>query len=490
MALTLYTFALGLACLALAPLLPLLVAFGGLRRGLGQRLGVLPRGVRNQALLSDGSLWIHAASLGEINAVAPVVRELLPKLPRLALIFTCTSVAGREQARRLFPQAAACLLLPLDLPFLLAPWIRRFRPRLVIVAETELWPNFLRQLKEHGVRVLVANGRLTERSRRLYAIAGTAFTRVLEDVDLFAMQAEADADRLVSLGARRARVVVKGNTKFDVLGDLDAARVEATARRRDLGWKAGAPVVVAGSTRPGEEPLLLAAFAELQKKLPAARLVLAPRHLDRLDEVEAALKRGRWNWVRRSAGVSAADADVLLLDTLGELRVFYALACDGGAAWVGGSFRDFGGQNPLEPAALGVPVFFGPYMRHFPDVAEALLGSGGARCFEAKGLGAATAALLKDASVHREAGRAAEACVRSRAGASKATAELGLKLLLVARMFKDGHVWRGEGLESFRRVSEHGAAHQEPEWRDEPQEQRRSGREFGMRLDRDDEPRD
>jgi 3-deoxy-D-manno-octulosonic-acid transferase len=489
MFLGIYSIALCLACLCVAPFLPVLLLFGRVRKGLGQRLGILPRELRDQALLSEGSLWVHAASLGEVNAVAPVVRALLPKMPRQALVFTCTTLAGREQARRLFPQAGACLLLPLDLAFLLAPWIRRFKPRLLVVAETEFWPNFLRQAKLHGANILVANGRLTERSRRRYGRLGFAFTAVLEDVDLFAMQSEADAARVVALGVRRARVVAVGNTKFDVAGELDGALEEAAKRRQELGWKAGAPVVVAGSTRPGEEAVLLKAFGELKKLLPAARLVLAPRHLERLPEVESVLERGKWKWVRRSAAVPAGDADVLLLDTLGELRAFYALACGSGAAWIGGSFRDFGGQNPLEAAALGVPVFFGPYMRHFEEVAQALLESGGARQTGEEGLARETADLIKDAALHRKAAEAAELCVRSRAGASRATAELGLKLLLVARMRRDGHLWRDEGLESFRKVSEFGTEVEAPEWRDERPEQYRSGREFGMRLgDGDEQP--
>jgi 3-deoxy-D-manno-octulosonic-acid transferase len=490
MLLWIYSTLLSLLCLSLAPLLPVLLLFGRLRKGLGQRLGMLPATLRDQALLSEGCLWIHAASLGEVNAVAPVVRELLPKLRRQALVFTCTSLAGREQARRMFPQASACLLLPLDLPFLLAPWIRRFRPRLVVIAETELWPNFLHQLKAHGAQILVANGRMTERSRRRYGRLGRAFTAVLEDVDLFAMQSEADAARIVALGVRPARVVVVGNTKFDVADDLATARIDAAERRRELGWKAGVPVVVAGSTRPGEEEGLLKAFSELQKLLPTARLVLAPRHLERIAEVEGVLKRGGWQWVRRSGTAPGEDADVLLLDTLGELRVFYALAYGAGAAWIGGSFKDFGGQNPLEPAALGVPVFFGPSMRHFAEVAEALLESGGAKQTGEDRLAVETAALLKDAVAHRKAGEAAERCVRSRAGASKATAKLGLKLMLVARMIKDGHLWRGEGLESFRQVSEFGAAAREPEWRDERPDQYRGGREFGMHLGDGDERKD
>jgi 3-deoxy-D-manno-octulosonic-acid transferase len=456
--LSLYTLVLTVLCVALAPLLPLLLLVPRSRWGLGMRLGILPKAVREQAWLSEGSVWVHAASLGEVNAVAPVVRELMPKLPRQALVVTCTTQAGCQQAKRLFPQASACLLLPVDLPWLLAPWIRRFKPRLLVLAETELWPNLLLQMKAHGAQILVANGRLTERSFRRYRRLGRAFAALLESIDLFAMQADADAQRIQALGARPARVSVAGNTKFDLGLDPEAARIDAAQLRRALGWTAGAPVLVAGSTRPGEEAALLAAFAKLQKQLPTARLVLAPRHLERRAEVEALLKKGRWQWVRRSQAAPAKDADLLLLDTLGELRAFYGLAYDGGAAWIGGSFRDFGGQNPLEASAQGVPVFFGPSMRHFPDVAQALLDCGAARQVTEGELADATLALLKDSKARQAAAEAGEACVRGRSGAGRRTAELALKLLLVSRMHRDGQAWRGEGQDQFRKVTEFGSA--------------------------------
>jgi 3-deoxy-D-manno-octulosonic-acid transferase len=488
MLILLYDALLTLACLAALPLLPLLLLIPRARWGLGMRLGLLPRTVRHQAWLSEGCVWVHAASLGEVNAVAPVVRELIPKLPRQSLVITSTTKAGCQQARRLFPQASACLLLPVDLPWLVGPWIRRFKPRLLVLAETELWPNLLLQMKAHGAQVLMANGRLTERSYRRYRRLGSAMAGLLERIDLFAMQAQPDADRIQALGARAARVSVAGNTKFDLQADLDALRIDAAEQRRRLGWKAGAPVLVAGSTRPGEEALLLAAFEKVQRALPTARLVIAPRHIERVAEVEALLKRLKWQWVRRSQGGGAEDADVLLLDTLGELRTFYALACDSGAAWVGGGFADFGGQNPLEPAALGVPVFFGPHMRHFPEVAQALVDAGGAQQLEAAGLAEATLAVLKDAKARAAMARAAEACVAQRAGASRRTAELALKLLLVARMRRDGQDWRGEGLEQFRRVTEFGAAVEADGWHPEEHGSVASPREFGRLPEDGDDP--
>jgi 3-deoxy-D-manno-octulosonic-acid transferase len=442
-----YNVVLMLAVLVLLPLLPVLALWKPFRQGLPERLGLLPKALRQQALIHEGALWVHAASLGEVNAVAPVLRELLPQMPRQALVITCTTVAGREQARRLFPQAAACLLLPVDLPWLIRSWIQRFKPRLVLLAETELWPNFLRELKRQGAQVLVANGRLTERSFRRYRLLGRRFAEVLDCVEIFAMQAQPDADRMVALGARRARVLVVGNTKFDLAADVKAARIAAESLRRELGWRRDQPVIVAGSTRPGEEVLLAKAFADLRRRLPEACFVMAPRHLDRADDAAAALKSAGLSFVRRSLKPQK-EGTVLLLDTLGELRSFYALAEPAGLAWIGGSFRDFGGQNPLEASALGVPALFGSSMRHFPEVAEALLEAGAAVQVPAPALAEASLKWLQDAKARRGASEAALACVQSRAGASKRAADLAWKLLLVTRMKREG---RHRGQETYDR---------------------------------------
>lgn len=484
--LLIYTVGLTALLLLLTPLLPLLLLHPRVRAGLAERLGFLPRSVRDQAWLDEGSLWVHAASLGEVNAVAPVLRELAPKLPRLRVVVTCTTAAGREQARRLFPQASACLILPLDLPWMLEPWIRRLKPRLTLVAETELWPNFLGSLKRYGSKVLVVNGRLTERSARRYARLGRSFTEVLEKVDLFAMQADGDAQRLIALGARAARVQVTGNTKFDLAGDLAPAVEAAPALRKSLGWERGAELVVVGSSRPGEEALLLQAFRALKRSRPGLRMVLAPRHLERVDEVLALLKKERVSFARRSQGGAADKADVLLLDTLGELRAFYALAIDAGVAWVGGSFKDFGGQNPLEPAALGVPVLFGPHMRHFPDIAAALLAGQGASQVGLDALAAESAAILGDPKRRRAMAAAAQACVREHAGASRRSSDLGLRLLLLDRLSKDA-AWREQGFEKFRASAEFGSALEEPDWRHEAPHRPAQGGEFGLGLEKDDD---
>ena len=442
----LYTLLCLLLSLVALPLLPFVALVPRWRKGLTERLGILPKDLRQQALMHEGSLWVHAASLGEVNAVAPVIRELLPQLPRQAIFFTSTTVAGRDQAKRLFPQATACLLLPIDLPWLVRPWIRRFKPRLAVIAETELWPNFLRELKLNGTQTLLVNGRLTERSFKRYKLLRGAMAEVLENIQVFAMQAAPDAERIKALGARAARVVVAGNTKFDLAADLSVAKEQAERLRRELGWRKEQVVIVAGSTRPGEEALMAQAFIELRRSFKDACFVVAPRHLQRVEEAAEALKAAGLNAVRRSNWAEAKGAVCILLDTLGELKAFYSLAEPAGLAWIGGSFQDFGGQNPLEAAALGVPCLFGPSMRHFPEVASALLEAGAATQVDAAGLGAASRAYLQDAKARRKAAEAALLCVQERAGASKRNAEMAWKLLLVANMKRSG---RSRGQDTY-----------------------------------------
>lgn len=435
-----YTALLTLLVLLALPFTPLLMAVPRWRRGLLQRLGFLPPALRDNASLSEGCLWVHAASLGEVNAIAPVVRRLQGRFPRWQLVITCTTGAGQDQATRLFPRALAHLLLPLDLPFLVDPWVRRLRPRLTLVAETELWPNFFSALRRQGSLVMLANARMSERSAKRYAWVKPLFEPLLRDLDGVAAQSQEDAERFLGLGARQARVKVTGNTKFDQAHAQRAARLAAKECRRALGWNTRTPVLVAGSTRPGEEEGLLDAYLALRKQRPELRLVLAPRHPQRVSEVERILKAKRLRWQLRSTGQVPAEGEVLLLDTLGELSVFYRLAW---VAWIGGSFADFGGQNPLESAGLAIPTLFGPSMRHFKEPASALLSAAAAaQAKDMAELQRLSAELLDSAAARKRMGLAGSKLVRELAGASAATADLAWRLVLIARLRSRGEAER------------------------------------------------
>jgi 3-deoxy-D-manno-octulosonic-acid transferase len=453
--LPLYTLVFSLLLLLAGPLwLPLALLWPRARKGLLQRFGVAPREARELMYVGEGSLWVHAASLGEVNAVAPVVRALLEKLTGVPLVFTCTTLAGVEQAGRLFPESAARLLMPFDLPLFLTPLFRRYKPRFVILTETELWPNFIGMLRRSGAQILLANGRMSARSLGRYLRFRPLFAETLLCFDTLAIQSEEDAERFIALGAKPSRTVVTGNTKFDVAEAAKAARRKGGTLREELGLAEGAPLIVAGSTRPGEEGPLLEAFKEIKARVPGLKLLLAPRHLERLAEVEGLAADAGLSLSRRSQG--ASKADVILLDSLGELASAYSFAS---LAWIGGGWGPFGGQNPLEAAAQGCALIFGPDMAHFKEPARILLGQGAALQLEMSEVAAASLALLKDAAKREAMGRAGLEALKQSAGASQRTADLAWKLAVMARLRRDERDWRNQSAFASLKVSEFGHSH-------------------------------
>jgi 3-deoxy-D-manno-octulosonic-acid transferase len=434
-----------------------------LRHGLLQRFGYLPKEARSQLWVGEGCVWLHAASLGEVNALLPVAHSLLQHLPSEAFIFTCTTLTGVARAKQGFPEARAHALLPLDSPLFLRPMLLKYQPRLCVIAETELWPNFIRLLKQQRCRVLVANGRLTQRSFERYQWFSALFQEVTRKIDCFAMQSAEDALRIKALGANAQKVTVTGNTKYDAVAAIQAETPEVLKAKMGLG--AHRRVLIAGSTRPGEEGPILEAFANARPSVKDASkawaLIVAPRHLERLDEVLALLKASGLAWQRRSqAGAIDDSIEVVVLDTMGELAGLYACA---DLALIGGSFADFGGQNPLEAAAQGVPVFMGASMRHFRDIAADLLHAGGARTVESfAGLAAALKPLLADPKALRGMGAAGKALVSSRLGASQRTAEMALKLYAIDKLYEQQRHWRDESAFKALQTKEFGSAAERP----------------------------
>jgi 3-deoxy-D-manno-octulosonic-acid transferase len=448
-----YSLCLVLLLLACLPLLLLLLLIPSMRRGLGQRLGIMPRDLKRLALVGQGSLWVHAASLGEVNAIAPVAGQLHEKFGSVPLLITCTSLAGQAQAKKLFPKAAAVLLLPLDLPIFLKPLFRRFKPLFAVVAETEFWPNFLQMLKDEGCQVVLANGRMSERSLRRYAWFRPLFAGCLHCFDALAMQSKEDAERVLALGAKASRVLVTGNTKFDVAEAAAQARKKSQSLRAELGLAEGRRIIVAGSTRPGEEELVLEAFATLKRSLPELSLILAPRHMDRIEEVSKLVAKAGFKVSKRSQG--KASSELILLDSLGELAAAYAL---GELAWIGGSWAPFGGQNPLEASAQGLPVIFGPFMEHFRDPAKILLQAKAGLQVESSELAKASLALLKDAKESQAMSKAAAEVLKASAGASQRTVDLAWKMAVTAQLRFDERHWREASAFAGMKVSEFGSS--------------------------------
>jgi 3-deoxy-D-manno-octulosonic-acid transferase len=344
------------------------------RAGLRQRFGHVPQDVL-AALQGVRPLWLHAVSVGEVIAAVPLVSALHQRFPHLPILISTVTETGQATAREKMA-AAAYIYFPLDYPWVVRQVIARLQPRLFLMVETEIWPNFLRELTRQSIPAMLVNGRISPRSFRGYRRLRPFMGRVLPAVASFGMQTKLDGERIIAIGAAPSRVQITGNIKYDLtLEPLTSA--DEHALRAELGI-GEAPVFMAGSTHRGEEDIVIAAYRQARTRVPALRLLLAPRHLDRLDEIEALLRKHQLTVHRRSQGrlCSQRGAEpVLLLDTIGELAKLYAV---GTVIFVGGSFAPIGGHNILEPAARRKAILFGPHMHNFHQIAAALLEAGGA----------------------------------------------------------------------------------------------------------------
>ncbi len=387
---------------------------------LRQRLGYLPVSFNVDG---EASIWIHAVSVGETLTARALAGDLKRRYPGFRLFVSTTTVAGQQVASRQIPDADAVFYFPLDLPPIVNRTLRVVNPRLFVVMETEIWPNLLRACRRAGVRTVLANGRLSNRSYPRYRMVRRLFRRVLDDVDRFCMQSRESADRLLDLGADPARVSVTGNLKFDAL-NAHATQAADRGMPRILRFfrvSADRPVVVAGSTMRGEELAVLRAFGRMRAAAPRALLVLAPRHPERFAEVEQFARDEGFRTARRTSLAIDEEpaADVVVLDTVGELAELYRLAT---VAFVGGSLVPTGGHNILEPAVFGRPILFGPHMQNFAEIAEAFLDAGAAvQVDDEAALEAALRELVADPARRAALGRAARDIVEANRGARERT---------------------------------------------------------------------
>jgi 3-deoxy-D-manno-octulosonic-acid transferase len=379
----------------------------------GEPVGTGPRG------------WIHAVSVGEAIAAAPLVEGLRRLYPDLPLVVTTVTETGAAVVRDRFRALATHRYFPLDLPGAVRRTIAAIDPAFFICMETELWPNMLRALGRRGVPVMIANGRISDRSFRRYRLVRRLLRPVLEGVRVYAMRSDEDARRIIALGAPPERVVVTGNLKHEAQPDPAGA---LDLWRRLLGLAPGQRVWIAGSTHRGEEEAVLEAHARAAGRHPGLGLVLAPRHPERAAEV-IALVRGRgWPAVRRTElPAQRATRAVIVLDTVGELAPLYAL---GEVVFVGGSLVPVGGHNMLEPALRGKPVLYGPHTTNFREEAELLLSAGGARVVaDGAALALELERLLGDPDTAADMGRAGREAVAARNGAVRDTLELVTRYL-------------------------------------------------------------
>ncbi len=409
----LYTLLLTL----LLPFASLVVLWRGLRersywRGWTQRFG------RGAPLSGEGlGLWVHAVSVGEVQAASALVAALRRAWPELPLVVTSATPGGRERARAAFDANIEVRYAPYDLPWCLRAALRSYRPALLIVMESEIWPNLLHECAEQGIPVVMASARMSERSRARWARFSALLHPAFESGLTVAAQSDADARRFESLGVASARLRICGNLKFDRVA-APAVRLNGQALRAR--YAPHRPLWVAGSTHAGEELAALAAHKALRAAQGDALLVIAPRHRPRFDDVARLLEQQGEAWLRFSA-VGSADAtassglSVLLLDTLGELENFYAAA---DLAFVGGSLVPVGGHNLLEPAALGVATLTGPHQHNAPDIARLLAARQGLLVVRnAAELSAAVLHLMGNAPLRARLAEAARATVADNRGA-------------------------------------------------------------------------
>ncbi|MTI15075.1 lipid IV(A) 3-deoxy-D-manno-octulosonic acid transferase [Sansalvadorimonas verongulae] len=324
---------------------------------------------------SGKAIWVHTVSVGESIAAAPLVKRLIAMYPKHQVVVTTMTPTGSEQVRKLYGDTVYHVYAPYDLPGAISRFLNHIKPELAVVMETELWPNTIAACHNRNIPVLLTNARLSERSARGYGRLGSLTRNMLQKLSFIAAQSEDDARRFTELGFPRARMQVTGTLKYDlVISDVLKQEGQTLREQWLTGRSQQARIFIAASTHPGEDEQILEAFKEIRRTLPDILLVLVPRHLERFDPVYGLLKNEGWQVSRRSTNDTVTpDTDVLLGDTMGELLRMYATA---DLAFVGGSLVEHGGHNPLEPAALGLPIVSGPHVFNFTEVTATMENAG------------------------------------------------------------------------------------------------------------------
>src|SRR6202050_2099678 len=398
---------------------------GKYSKGLAERMGRLPSRLQLPKE-QEPVIWVHAVSVGEGVAVAGLVEELQRRFPQHRIFVSSTTDSGQALARKRFGEANV-FYFPMDFAFAIRPYLRALRPRMVVIAETEFWPNFMRLAHSGGARIAVVNARISDRSWPSYRRFRWALRKMLAHVDLFLAQTGEDSARLQSIGAEAGRVQITGNLKFDVSVPTPPPIVESL--RRSLAAEGAGPVLVCGSTVEDEEPPLLKAFENLRVGLPRAVVILAPRHPERFDQVAILLRQLGISFYRRSQwqekGETLAGA-ALLVGSIGELAALYALA---DVAFVGGSLVPRGGHNIIEPAQNGVAIVTGNHTENFRDIVALFQSRDALRIAGLAELPLTLMQLLGDDVERRALGRRAKETIQSQMGATLRTLESLTKLV-------------------------------------------------------------
>jgi 3-deoxy-D-manno-octulosonic-acid transferase len=399
-----------------------------------ERFGLLPESFQQA---KRGAIWVHAVSVGETLAVARLARDLQALFPDRKIFLSSVTPAGRAAGESRLPPVAGRFYLPMDWRGAVGAALKRIQPSLLVIVETELWPNLLRAACEHGARIILINARLSTRSFRRYRLVRPLMRRVLEDVDVICAQTEADAERFRDLGAAPERIVLSGNLKFDSEPPRSAAFPRLLAKAAAVTGRG--PIMIAASTMPGEEPIVLRAWSEVRAQYPKALLILAPRHPARFDEVAQILAGSGTSCTRRGHLASqepeissqVAAPEVLLLDTIGELAGILELA---DVVFMGGSLVPTGGHNILEAAYWAKPVVFGPHMENFRDIARLFLEANACiQVQDAAGLAESVLKLFGDRAAAEQLGERGQQVLKRQTGATARVLEQ-IQRLLTARV--------------------------------------------------------
>ncbi|MBI4619513.1 MAG: 3-deoxy-D-manno-octulosonic acid transferase [Desulfobacterales bacterium] len=425
----LYNLLLIIATVLILPAFCLYVLITGkYREGLGQRLGFISSQVPNDPSLKP-RLWIHACSVGEVIVISPIITEIKRIYPSSYIVVSNTTRSGHGFAKKALKNVSSYIFFPLDLGWVVRRALKAVSPDIFIVSETEIWPNFLRTAKRRGIKTIMVNGRISVRSFGSYMKVKYFMKRVLQNFNMMSMIMKSDADRIISMGASPERVLINGNSKYDRLADQVHQGFEEEIRGM-LRISREDKVFIAGSTRTGEEEVVIEAYLRFIEVHPDMLMIIAPRHIERTSEIEELLRKNSLGFVLKTdldKGKTKRDKQVIVVDTIGDLFKVYSV---GTIVFCGGSLVPLGGQNVLEAAAWGKVVFYGPSMEDFLDARELLERVGaGIEVKDADDLAKTGIKLLKDPETLRSLGEAGREAVMANRGSAGRNAELIKELL-------------------------------------------------------------
>lgn len=398
---------------------------------MGMRLGILPAKIAD-ALKDKQIIWIQAVSVGEVMAIRDLIAGLRSNFPAYKLLISTTTPTGNRIARSLVSEGDSVIYFPLDLSMIVRRMVKKVNPRLFITVETEIWPNLITALWKRKIPVILLNGRISPRSFLGYRMTKIFLKKILDKISLFSMQTKTDALRINSLGAPEEKVVVNGNVKFDILAQDTTFQTPGLEAFLDSHGQE--QFFVAGSTHRGEEKLVIQVYKEIRDEFPQLRLLLAPRHIERAEEVERLVTKYGFASLRASQvqSCNSKDTPILILDTIGELKAVYARA---EIVFIGGSLVKKGGHNILEPAIWGKAVLFGPYTFNFKDVIKPFLEHNAAlKVKDREQLKDALRTLLNNPNQREAMGLRAKETVEKNRGATERNIQLIKEILLTQKI--------------------------------------------------------